>query len=100
MQKPVALTVEVVTVRGSCPVYREGDGFAIVDGFKLSAGSYLCLHALAVILPYYAALSRGVSPVSLGLAREGEAAYLQCPDPCDWTGGGTVVFRVGPALDK
>uniref|UniRef100_UPI002FDF8C2E TIGR04076 family protein n=1 Tax=Thermodesulfitimonas autotrophica TaxID=1894989 RepID=UPI002FDF8C2E len=95
-QKARDLVVAVVAVKGRCPVYREGDSFTIAAGFKLLARQPLCLHALAVILPYYVALSRGVSPVALGLARAGDAAYLQCPDPCDLTGGGTVVFRVEP----
>ncbi|MGQ9513189.1 TIGR04076 family protein [Thermodesulfitimonas sp.] len=95
-QKARDLMVTVVAVKGRCPVYREGDSFTIAAGFKLMAGQPLCLHALAVILPYYVALSRGVAPVVLGLARAGDAAYLQCPDPCDLTGGGTVVFRVEP----
>lgn len=95
-QKVQDLLVKVVAVKGRCPVYREGDSFTIAAGFKLLAGQPLCMHALAVILPYYVALSRSVSPVALGLARAGNAAYLQCPDPCDLTGGGTVVFRIEP----
>jgi uncharacterized repeat protein (TIGR04076 family) len=94
VQKPSDLKVEVIAVKGNCPVYREGDDFLIEEGFILRAEKHLCLHSLAVILPYYAALSRGISPVALGLAREGDAAYLQCPDPCEWTGGGTVVLRI------
>lgn len=97
MQKPADLQIEVVTIKGNCPVYREGDAFSITEGFKLVAEKPLCLHALAVLLPYYVALSRRIPPVSLGLAREGESAYLQCPDPCERTGGGTVVFKIIPA---
>ena len=48
----------------------------------------------ASLMPYSVALSRGISPVELGLAREGDVAYVQCLDPCERTGGGTVVFAV------
>ena len=53
------------------------------------------MHSLASIKPYYVVLSRGVHPRTLGLSgpREGRA-YLQCLDPCDITGGGTVVFEI------
>jgi len=32
----------------------------------------------------------------LGLAKEGNKAYLQCLDPCERTGGGTIIFEVEP----
>ncbi len=50
------------------------------------------MHALSVILPFYSSLSRGVPPDEIGLGKE--RAFLQCPDPCKYTGGGTVVFEV------
>lgn len=92
--KPRTLTVTVVEVTGQCPVYEVGDTFRILDGFRLEAKRVLCLHSLASLLPYYVALSRGVSPIQVGLARQGPVAYLQCLDPCERTGGGTVVFAV------
>ena len=52
------------------------------------------VHSLSSLMPYYVALSRGIEPVDLGLAKEGKIAYLQCLDPCEYTGGGTVVFAV------
>ena len=94
MREPKGLLVEVVEIKGHCPVYTVGDSFRILEGFKLVAGKPLCMHSLASLMPYYVALSRGVSPVELGLAHEGEVAYLQCLDPCQRTGGGTVVFAV------
>ncbi len=30
----------------------------------------------------------------LGLTKEGNKAYLQCLDPCEITGGGTVIFEI------
>ncbi len=93
-RKPQTLTVTVVEVTGRCPVYEVGDSFQIRDGFRLETKRALCMHSLASLLPYYVALSRGVSPVRVGLARQGPIAYLQCLDPRERTGGGTVVFAV------
>lgn len=94
MTKKYSLVIEVIEIKGHCPVYNAGDTFSIVDGYKLNCSRPVCLHSLASLMPYYVALSRGVSPVGLGLAGEGETAYLQCLDPCHLTGGGTVVFAV------
>lgn len=88
------LKVKVFRIKGVCPVYKEGECFVIEEGYKLRASGPICMHALSSLMPFYAALSRGISPVDLGLAKEGEASYVQCPDPCDLTGGGTVVFEV------
>lgn len=87
------LGVEVLEIKGRCPVYRVGDRFMILEGYKLQAERPLCLHSLASILPYYVALSRGVSPKDLGLGAE-DAAYVQCLDPCERTGGGTAILRL------
>lgn len=88
------LVIEVFDIKGYCPVYQVGDTFSIKDGFVLAGGNPICMHSLASLMPYYVALSQGTSPVELGLAREGEVAYLQCLDPCELTRGGTVVFAV------
>ena len=32
----------------------------------------------------------------LGLAQEGKTVYIQCLDPCEITGVGTVVFTIIP----
>jgi len=91
---PCTLRIEVVDIQGHCPVYKVGDGFQIVDGYKLVADRPLCMHALQSLAPYYVALSRGVNPADLGLAGPNRAAYVQCLDPQEVTGGGTVVFRI------
>jgi uncharacterized repeat protein (TIGR04076 family) len=88
------LVIQVVKVKGSCPVYKIGDTFRLIDGFKLVAEKPLCMHSLSSLMPYYVALSRGISPVELGLAQEGKVAYIQCLDPCKYTGGGTVIFEI------
>ncbi len=90
------LRVSVHSVRGHCPVYREGDSFVLEQGYILQAGAgvRICLHSLASVLPYHVALFHGVPPTAIGLAREGASAYVQCLDPCELTGGGTVTFRI------
>lgn len=77
-----------------CPVYKIGDTFHLINGFKLIAEKPLCMHSLSSLMPYYVALSQGISPTKLGLAREGEIAYVQRLDPCKYTGGSTVIFEI------
>jgi len=91
---PASLMVVVHRVAGRCPVYREGDGFRVLDGYRLVANQPVCLHALMSLAPYYVALSRGVAPEELGLAGPDGAAYVRCLDPAEVTGGGSVTFRV------
>ncbi len=52
------------------------------------------MHSLASILPYHIALTEGVNPKKIGLAKEGNKAYVQCLDPMKYTGGGTVTFEI------
>lgn len=89
------LVIRVKEIRGICPVYKEGDTFVIEDGYKLVSDIPLCMHSLSSLMPYYIPLSRGISPKSLGLAKEDvQKAYIQCLDPCKYTDGGTVVFEI------
>jgi len=88
------LVIEVVAIRGCCPVYKKGFVFRIKQGYKLVADAPICMHSLLSLAPYYASLSRGVSPGELRLAGPGGAAYVQCLDPQEITGGGTVTFRI------
>jgi len=94
------LTIRVREIKGSCPVYSCNDQFEVEAGFKLVATKALCLHSLASIMPYYTALSRGVRADALGLTKAGTTAYVQCLDPCAFTGGGTVIFEITPFNDK
>ena len=87
------LRIKVKEIKGHCPVYKVGDVFYIVDGYKLKVTQPICMHALASIMPYYVALSRGVLPKELGLGK-GDVAYVQCLDPCEYTDGGTVIFEI------
>jgi len=90
------LIIEVVEIQGNCPVYKLGNKIVLNEGYKvnLKETDNICMHSLASLLPYYNSLSKGVNPVSLGLAREGKDAYIQCLDPQKYTGGGTVTFKV------
>jgi uncharacterized repeat protein (TIGR04076 family) len=87
------LKVKVKEIKGNCPVYKRDDSFLIVDGYKLETDKPICMHSLASIMPYYVALGKGVSPKELGLGDKGKA-YVQCLDPCKYTGGGTVIFEI------
>jgi uncharacterized repeat protein (TIGR04076 family) len=91
------LEIEVIEVRGSCPVYKVGDKMVIDDPkIVLEKTDALCTHALSSLLHYVIALEEGVDPVKLGLSKpqDREHAYIQCVDPgAPYTDGGTVVFR-------
>jgi uncharacterized repeat protein (TIGR04076 family) len=92
------LVIDVVEVRGKCPVHRVGDRI-VIDGARidLDKTDALCIHALSVILHYAVALDEGADPVKLGLtkAEDREHAYVQCVDPWrPYTEGGTVIFRM------
>ena len=91
------LIVTVKEIKGTCPVYRVGDTTVIRGGYILDTekSSEVCMHSLASLMPYYVALSKGVHPKELGLSGPREdRAYLQCLDPCEITGGGTVIFEI------
>lgn len=92
------LIVEVDQIRGHCPVYRRADRMTFLEGYRLDPDKTdaLCSHAMGVLIPWLAALSKGITPNQLGLAREGDKdAHVQCPDPGkEITGGGTVLFRI------
>jgi len=89
------LIIEVVEIRGKCPVYKVGDKI-VIDGpeIVLEKTDAICIHALAPLLHYVVALREGVNPKKLGLSKEKEAAYIQCVDPGEpYTEGGTVTFK-------
>ena len=91
------LKITIIEIKGTCPVYQQGDAFFLKHGYILDQAQScrVCMHSLASILPYHVALSHGVAPAAIGLNKKDEnRAYLQCLDPCAYTGGGTVVFEV------
>lgn len=90
------LIVEVIEISGNCPVYEVGDRIVLDEGYRvnLKETDNICMHSLASLLPYYNALAKGVNPLTLGLAKEGKEAYIQCLDPQKYTDGGTVTFKI------
>jgi uncharacterized repeat protein (TIGR04076 family) len=91
------LIVKVKEIKGICPVYKSGDTFVIKKGYVLDTtrSSPVCMHSLASLMPYYVALSKGVHPKDLGLSgTQPDCAYVQCLDPYEITGGGTVILEV------
>ncbi|UCC69642.1 MAG: TIGR04076 family protein [Armatimonadota bacterium] len=92
------LEITVKAIRGQCPVYKVGDRIVLRDGYRLDleASDAVCMHSLASVMPYYNAVFRGVDPKDLGLADPEGRACVQCLDPCEETGGGTVILRLEP----
>lgn len=91
------LEIEIVEIRGTCPVHKVGDRI-LIEGPRivLEKTDALCTHALATLLHYVVALDEGADPVKLGLTKpdDRENAYMQCVDPWrPYTEGGTVIFR-------
>ena len=94
------LIIEVIDIKGECPVYQVGNKIVLQQGYIMDTGKtdIVCMHSLASILPYYVALAKGVRAKDLGLAKgDSDEAYVQCLDPCDLTGGGTIIFEISRA---
>ena len=92
----VKLKIRVVKIKGRCEVHSIGD-IITIDGpeVDLKKTDRVCIHALAPILHYAVAIREGVDPMMLGLAKEGDKAFIHCPDPGEpYTDGGEVIFEV------
>ena len=89
------LNVTIKAIKGHCPTYHVGDSFVLKAGYQLVSDIPVCMHGLAALMPYYNAL-RVSEPAQWGIEGKEDKtkAYLHCPDACDHTGGGTVVFEV------
>jgi uncharacterized repeat protein (TIGR04076 family) len=98
------LEIEVVEVRGTCPVYKVGDKVVIADPeIVLDKTDALCTHALSSLLHYVLVLEREIDPVELGLSKpeDKENAYIQCVDPGEpYTRGGSVIFKISKIKTK
>ena len=94
------LVVAVKEVNGHCPVHRTGDQFTLKACYQLVSGIPVCMHALAALMPWYNAL-RVSEPADWGLdgKRDKTKAYIQCPDVCEYTGGGTVIFEISKVTE-
>ena len=92
------LEIQVVEIRGKCPVYKVGDRIMVDDPkIIIDQTDALCTHALSSLLHYTLVLEKGADPVRLGLSRpeDKENAYIQCVDPGKpYTQGGTVIFKI------
>jgi len=89
------LKIKIKSIKGICPVYKQNTVFFIRQGYILdSKNQNLCMHALSSLMPFYSILSlASIKPKSIGLGSSTKA-YVQCPDPCDLTNGGTVLFEI------
>lgn len=93
------LVIRVEAIQGRCPVYEVGDQVVLDNGVRLNLRETTngCMHSFASIIPYHIALAKGIKPEQMGLAhkdRKDGKAYVHCLDPCDVTGGGTVLFSI------
>ena len=91
----VTLRIQIHEKKGNCSIFEVGDEF-FIDNFWLRENQgKICIHVLPNILHYSIALREGVSPIKLGLSKDENTAYIQCPD-CGppYTDGGTVVFKI------
>lgn len=95
------LIIRVKEIQGNCPIYKVGDKIVIDQGYQLNCNESdtICMHSLASLMPYYVALSRGISPAELGIADKQGKACLQCLDATAHTSGGTVVFQIEVSED-
>lgn len=93
MQK---LIIKVKEIKEQCPFYRLGDKIVLNGGYQLNLKETdrVCMHSLSSILPYYNALFHEADPRKLGLSKDENKAFVQCLDPCQHTGGGTVIFEI------
>jgi uncharacterized repeat protein (TIGR04076 family) len=96
----VYLSIRIAQVKGRC-LYKEGDSFKLVDGYKLVSDIPLCMHSLAALMPHYNAL-RVSSPKDWGLAGQDDPtkAYVQCLDAASHTGGGTAILEISKVEDR
>ena len=86
----------VKEVRGYCSMgYKPGDCF-LVEKYHISdVGKGACLHVLATMLTLLSPFLKSVLARTLGIGREDNVGYVQCPDPGGpYTCGGTIVFEL------
>ena len=95
------LEIIVKDIKGKCAVHNIGDRIVISGPeIDLKSTDKICIHALPSLLHYAVALREGTDPVTLGLATEGDSAFISCPDPgAPYTEGGTVIFEVRRTID-
>jgi len=89
------LVITIKEIKGHCPTHKVGDSFTLKSCYQLVSDIPVCMHGLAALMPYYNAL-RVSEPAEWGLdgKEDKTKAYIHCPDPCDYTDGGTVIFEI------
>ncbi len=90
------IVVTVKEIKGNCPTFKKvGDSFTLKAGYQLVSDIPVCMHALGALMPFYNAIYLS-GPVQCGIdgKEDKSKAYIHCPDPCEYTGGGTVVFEI------
>lgn len=94
------VVVEVLEVRGTCALnYEPGDRFVFRDFYLEESSKPLCLHALASMITVLTLMLKNYSGKMLGLSKDDDVAYLQCPDPGEpLSDGGTVLFKLYRSL--
>ena len=95
------LVVAVKEIKGRCPTFRKGDSFTLKACYQLVSEGPVCMHALASLMPWYNAL-RVSDPADWGIdgKHDKTKAYIQCPDPCQYTDGGTVIFEISKVSES
>jgi uncharacterized repeat protein (TIGR04076 family) len=100
---PKKLLIEAIEIKGNCPVYQVGDKM-VIEGpeINLKETNKVCIHALFSLGTFIVALREGISPQSLGLAKNNKnSAYFQCLDPGKpYTDGGTVIFEINQVVKE
>jgi len=89
--------VIVKEVRGHCAIgYKPGDTFIVEKYYILpNQNVKICLHALNSMLTLLMPFIKGIPAKTLGIGKEDDIGYVQCPDPGKpYTCGGTVVFEL------
>ena len=89
--------VVVEKISGSCAAgYSPGDCFEVeLFYIKPRQNVRICLHALNAMLTILIPFLKGIPADRLGIGREADVGYVQCPDPgSPYTCGGTVIFRL------
>ena len=89
--------VVVEKIIGNCAAgYNPGDYFEVeLFYIRPRQNVKVCLHALSAMLTLLMPFLKGIPADKLGIGKEADIGYIQCPDPgSPYTCGGTVIFRL------
>ena len=89
--------IVVKDVEGKCAAgYKPGDEFVIEDFYiKPNQRVKICMHALSAMATLLIPFIKGISAKKLGIGKEENIGYVQCPDPGPpYTCGGNVIFEL------